>query len=154
MNNLQETKQNGSTDNTANNGQYNDPVTGKFIKGNPGRPEGSLSLVLLLKEELKKVPEGQRISTAQAVIKRLVQKAITGSTEGDLGAIKEIINRTDGMPPQQVNLKTEKNTAQQVFDKLMGDDDTEKTTISKETEDTTPKEISEPELDTEPAKSE
>ena len=93
-------------ENPSKNGDKRDNK-GRFTAGNKygkGRPEGSLSLVSLLKEKLEKVPENERLSFAEAVIEALVKKAIVSE---DIGAIREILNRVDGMPKESIDIKGE-----------------------------------------------
>jgi|TARA_R100001244_G_scaffold130170_1_gene102090 hypothetical protein len=74
---------------------------GRFTQGNlggPGRPKG-LSITALIKEELEKIPEGQKKTYAELLTRRLLKKAIQ---EGDHPTQKMIWNYIDGMP--QANL--------------------------------------------------
>lgn len=82
---------------------------GRFIKGysgNPrGRPEGTISLLPLLKRELIKVVpslnKDEQITYAEALIKKMLKKAIA---EEDVQMIKDIFNRVDGMPKQKLGI--------------------------------------------------
>ena len=69
-----------------------------------GRPKGSISIVQLIKRKAEQVPEGQRLSFAEAMVESLFKKAVR---DEDLNAMKEIINRIDGMPKQQLDVKQE-----------------------------------------------
>lgn len=82
---------------------YTDPKTGKFLPGNPGggRPPGSFSLITILKEELQKVPEGQKHSAAYLLVQRMLKSAIS---EGNDQQIKNILQYIEGMPKQSVDL--------------------------------------------------
>ena len=74
---------------------------GRFTQGNlggPGRPKG-LSITALIKEELEKIPEGQKKTYAELLTRRLLKKAIQ---EGDHPTQKMIWNYIDGLP--QANL--------------------------------------------------
>lgn len=62
-----------------------------------GRPK--FSITTLVKEELQKVPEGQKQTYAQILVKRIMSKAIT---DGDINAIKQIWQYMDGMPMQRI----------------------------------------------------
>ncbi len=70
--------------------------------GNPGgRPKRPWTFMGLYEEELENVlttQDGQQIEAKRAVAKRLVKMAI----DGDINAIKELANRLDGMPKQQL----------------------------------------------------
>jgi len=74
---------------------------GKFVtghKGMGGRPKG-LSIVALLKKALEEVPEGEKMTYAEALVKIVLKKALT---DEDKDMIRDIINRVDGMPKQSI----------------------------------------------------
>lgn len=79
---------------------YTDPKTGKFIKGNPGggRPKG-FSIVAHLKEKLQEVPEGQKESYANLIVKKYLHKALV---EGDNKILTDLIDRVDGKALQRI----------------------------------------------------
>ena len=80
---------------------YTDPITGKFIKGNPGggRPKGSgISIVTEIKRKLQECPEGSKATYLELLINRIFKQAIQ---DGDASMIKDMINRVDGMPVQK-----------------------------------------------------
>lgn len=69
--------------------------------GNPeGRPKGTKNLSTVLREmlELEIEVDGVKITQKDAIIKKLIQK----STAGELGAIQEIFDRTEGKPKQDI----------------------------------------------------
>ena len=71
--------------------------------GNPnGRPKGSVSVVSVLKSKLEEVPEGQQKTYLELLVAQMLKKAIA---EGDVSMIKDIINRIDGMPKQDLNIE-------------------------------------------------
>lgn len=78
-----------------------------FVKGDPrinreGRPEGTFSLLTLLKQELQKVSEGQDKKTyADLIVKRMLKQAIE---KGDQQQIKLIWNYLEGLPRQPVDV--------------------------------------------------
>lgn len=78
---------------------------GQLLPGNTanpnGRPKGSLSITALVKEELEKVPDGQKVSYAEALIKKMLHKAII---EGDTQTQKMIWNYIDGLPKGALDL--------------------------------------------------
>lgn len=98
---------NNQPDNTGNNTPQRDKQ-GKFVKGysgNPkGKPRGSLSITARIKEELRKVPKGQKISYLEALIKIILRKALL---EGDKDMIKTIWQAVDGMPKQHIDTTDE-----------------------------------------------
>ena len=73
--------------------------------GNPnGRPKGSgLNLTSLLKEKLEEIPVGQKEAYKVLFIKTLLNKALV---EKDLQSLKLIMNYVDGLPMQNVDIKT------------------------------------------------
>tara|TARA_Y100000310_G_C20658866_1_gene803556 strand:+ start:905 stop:1246 length:342 start_codon:yes stop_codon:yes gene_type:complete len=77
----------------------------KGESGNPnGRPKGSISVVSALKRELAKVPEGEKKTYLELLVKRIMKKGIV---DGDVSMIKDIINRVDGMPKENVDITFE-----------------------------------------------
>lgn len=74
---------------------------GGFTKGqsgNPnGKPRGSISIISRIKKELKKIPEGQKITYVEILVKQILKMAII---DGDKDMIKLIWNYVDGMPKQ------------------------------------------------------
>ena len=75
---------------------------GRFIEGNsggPGRPINPLSVVATLKEKLAEIPTGEQITYLQALVRKVLKKAII---DEDVAMIKDIINRVDGLPEQPI----------------------------------------------------
>jgi len=74
---------------------------GKFKKGfsgNPdGRPIGAISIVSIIKEKLADIPDGQKHSFAEIIVKKILHMCLNGDTS----MIKDLINRVDGMPVQR-----------------------------------------------------
>lgn len=69
--------------------------------GNPkGRPKGSRNLSAILKDMLDQDVEedGQLVKFSDAIVKRLIQKA----NKGDIKAIQEIFDRTEGKAKQEI----------------------------------------------------
>jgi len=75
---------------------------GRFIQGNPGggRPKGSVSVVEAIKRKLKEIPKDSKKSYLEYLTDALFSKAIK---DKDINAIKDIINRVDGMPKQTID---------------------------------------------------
>ncbi len=78
---------------------------GRVVLGGPslnpkGRPKDTFSLVALLKRELNAVHPKLKKTYAQIFIDKYMDAAIQ---KGDVAAMKDIINRTDGLPLQNVN---------------------------------------------------
>jgi hypothetical protein len=75
-----------------------------FKKGDPninrkGRIRGSVSIVEAIKRQLLKVPPGQKRTHLDLIVAALFEKAIK---DKDVQAIRDLINRTDGMPKQPI----------------------------------------------------
>lgn len=77
---------------------------GQFVKGvtgNPeGRPKGSFSLVEMIKKKLQEIPEGKDKTYAEYFIEQMMKKTVV---EGDVSMMRDVINRVDGMPKQQID---------------------------------------------------
>jgi len=81
-------------------------ITGKgFVpgrSGNPaGRPKGSFSLVEMIKKKLQEIPEGKDRTYAEYFVEQIMKKSVI---EGDTSMMKDMINRVDGMPRQNIGL--------------------------------------------------
>jgi hypothetical protein len=85
-----------------------DPKTGQWKPGISPSPGGKVQrwkkLAIELQELLDKVPEGSKMQYREALLKKLITKGIA---EGDLYAIKLIMNYADGMPRQTIELESE-----------------------------------------------
>jgi hypothetical protein len=92
---------------------YTDPVTGKFIKGNPGggRPEGSISILTDLKIRLRKIKE-----TNPEEYEKLIDDYWRDRSKREL-----LIKMVDGMPRQQTDLTTDGQKIE--FNVNLSDDD-------------------------------
>ena len=78
---------------------------GKIVAGsgplNPkGRPKGTLSLVALLKKKLESVAPNSQKTWAELFIDKMFFTAI--NDRGDSALMKDIVNRIDGMPKQNI----------------------------------------------------
>lgn len=81
---------------------FTDPITGKFVKGNPGggRPKDSISLTTVIKRKLKALsPDGRR-EALEVLADNIIQDALDG---GDIR--KTVWNYIDGMPRQKVGIE-------------------------------------------------
>lgn len=67
------------TENSANKRSYTDPVTGKFVVGNPGggRPKGSLGVWNQIREVIDNPPPG--LNYRDALAKVVLNQALKGS---------------------------------------------------------------------------
>lgn len=84
---------------------------GRLLPGNTanpnGRPKGTLSLVKILKDELERVPDGEKLSYAEAFIKKIIKQALM---DGDQHSQRLIMNYIEGLPKQPVELDMDKNS--------------------------------------------
>jgi hypothetical protein len=87
------------------NKSYTHPVTGKFVKGNPGggRPPGSVSIVAGIKQKLLEVHPKKKKTYLELFLSKLFIKAIK---DGNEQLMRDMINRIDGMPQQKTDLTT------------------------------------------------
>ncbi len=80
------------------------------VSGNPkGRPKGALSIVAELRKRLADYPMGEHgIRGARTYLEvltdRIMQKAVD---EGDTSIMKDLIDRIDGKPQQNVDVTTQ-----------------------------------------------
>ena len=76
---------------------------GTFGPGNVanpnGRPKGSISIVAAIKKKLEEYPEGKEKTYLYYLVEKIFKKAII---EDDVVMIRDIINRVDGMPQQDI----------------------------------------------------
>jgi|TARA_Y100000310_G_scaffold325717_1_gene389599 hypothetical protein len=89
----------------------------KGESGNPnGRPEGSISVVSALKRELAKTPDGEKKTYLELLVKRMLKKGIV---DGDVSMIKDIVNRTDGLPRQNLDVTSGGENIKQILVKFI-----------------------------------
>lgn len=115
-----------NTTNTIVEKTYTDPVTGKFVKGNPGggRPEGSVSIVEGIKRKLMEIEPENKKTYYELFLSKLFRKAIK---DGDVTLIRDMINRVDGMPKQTNDLTTNGKDLQTLLVKFINDKDSRDT---------------------------
>lgn len=80
---------------------------GRFVEGHEkmgGRPKGSISLTSMAKRMLEEIPTGERMTRAEAFLRRVFIMAINGSNEQ---MIKLVWNYVEGMPKESVEMKGE-----------------------------------------------
>lgn len=82
---------------------YTDPITGKFVEGNPGggRPKGSYSVVEMIKKKLQETPEGKDKTYGEYFVEKIMKKI---AVDEDVSMMKDIINRVDGLPKQNMDI--------------------------------------------------
>ena len=86
---------------------YTNPVTGKFVKGNPGggRKQGSKPFAVLYREALKKIAEANG-TTAEELEYEIHAMAIARARKGDFAFYRDIMDRVHGKPVQPTDLTT------------------------------------------------
>lgn len=78
-----------------------------FIKGQSGNPGGKVkgvSIVNILKEELRKIDPGTQKMVANGLVDVIIKKAVKNK---DVTMIKDILNRVDGLPQAKVDVTTD-----------------------------------------------
>lgn len=79
-----------------------DNIWKKGQSGNPkGRPVGSVSIVEGIKKKLLEIEPENKKTYLELFLTRYFRKAIK---DGDVGLIRDMINRIDGMPTQRNEL--------------------------------------------------
>lgn len=75
------------------------------VSGNPnGRPKGAKNFTSKVKKALEKIAEGKDFTYEEALVKKILHKAIV---EGNEQMIKLMWNYIDGMPVQAIDHKIE-----------------------------------------------
>lgn len=81
---------------------YTDPVTGKFLPGNPGggRPIGVKNFTTKIREAIEVVAEGKEDNEEKEIIRKIIELA----KEGNPIILKLLWNYFDGMPTQKLQI--------------------------------------------------
>lgn len=87
---------------------YTDPVTGKFVKGNPGggRPSGSLDFKTKFEAFITKLAESNKLKPEE-IDEQLFAVAYKKAKEGDYQFYRDIHDRRFGKPQQSVDHTTD-----------------------------------------------
>jgi len=82
---------------------------GRFVPGTSGNPNGrpKFSIISIIKDELQRIPKGEKENWAQLFVKKYMRKAYQ---DVDGIAFRDIIDRIDGKPRQHVTMANEKDT--------------------------------------------
>jgi hypothetical protein len=87
----------------------NRDAKGRFTDGNPGGPgRPRFSIVAIMREKLQEVPDGEKRTRAERMIDEYLADA---ESSKDGVAIRDIINRFDGMPKQSVDVHDDRDVA-------------------------------------------
>lgn len=82
---------------------------GHFLPGHKGIPGSGrpkeISITEIIKKELQRIPDGEKMSYAQAFVRQILKKAII---DGDNATQKLLWNYIDGMPKQNFGLEIDK----------------------------------------------
>jgi len=109
---VEEEKETLTIDKTLKNvpNTYTDPITGKFVKGNPGGgyPKGKRHFATIFKEILQEEIQLKdfngkpiKMTLSKAMSTAMARKAI----RGDVNAFNAVADRVDGKPLQETNLE-------------------------------------------------
>jgi len=97
-------------------GEKQDTKFKKGQSGNPnGRPVGSVSIVEGIKRKLMEIEPENKKTYLDLFLSRYFRKAIK---DGDVGLIRDMINRIDGMPQQRTDISS---GGQPLFSQLTDD---------------------------------
>ena len=79
-----------------------DPVTGRFVTGNPGKPVGAQHFSTMFKRVIRQhggvAKDGQKVTYDEIIVK----KVVTMASEGNLKAAEIVLERVDGKVKQPV----------------------------------------------------
>lgn len=86
---------------------YTDPVTGKFVKGNPGggRPSGSLDFKTKFENFITKLAESNKMKPEE-IDEQLFAVAYKKAKEGDYQFYRDIHDRLYGKPTSPIDVTT------------------------------------------------
>mgnify|MGYP006055707927 CR=1 FL=1 len=84
---------------------YTDPVTGKFVKGNPGggRPNGSLDFKTKFYKVIDKLAEQNNL-TPEEVEEQILLVGYKKAKDGDYSFYRDLMDRIHGRPVQKQEL--------------------------------------------------
>jgi hypothetical protein len=81
-----------------------DPITGKFLPGNPGKPMGARHFTTVFREYVREAgainKDGQKIPFDKLIVKKVINMAV----DGNLKAAGMVMDRVDGKVPQTIEL--------------------------------------------------
>lgn len=86
-----------------------DPVTGKFLPGNSGKPLGTRHFSTMFRDIIREIggitKDGKQVNFDKLIVKKIVMMAV----DGNLKAATMVIDRVDGKVPQSFEVsKTER----------------------------------------------
>ena len=85
------------SENTGTIRKYQDIPGGRFIAGNPGKPQGTKHMTTRIMEAIVSVSDGSGDADDVLIVRKLISQA----KNGDMQAMKLIFNYVDGMPEQR-----------------------------------------------------
>ena len=92
---------------------------GRFLSGGkpgPGRPQGSLSLLTLIKQHLAQVPDKSLNGKTRAQL--VAENYVLLAMQGDKEVIRDLVNRVDGKPKERIE-----NTTSQIIRVVYSDNE-------------------------------
>jgi len=114
------------SDNTAKERwiEYQEKRGGKFKRGNPGKPRGSLSLTAMIKKKLKTMSPDERRSALEALAENIIQDALESNNK-----MRQLIwNYLDGMPRQGIDIGADEKIGKVKFEIVRNRKNDSKTT--------------------------
>ena len=81
---------------------------GRFIPGTSGnlsgRPKGSISIRDRIKQRLEEIPDGEKETYLELIVKQVLGKAV----RGDFQMLKLVWEHTDGRPTESLRIREER----------------------------------------------
>jgi hypothetical protein len=100
------------------NTEYNDPITGRFVKGNPGKPIGAKSFATDFDEVVEEIAKANNITQSEAR-KILLKSAYKEAKDGNFNFYKDIVDRYYGKAPDNLDIKLGSGIDDAKFESLM-----------------------------------
>ncbi len=87
---------------------YTDPITGKFVKGNPGggRPPGALSFATKWERMVDKIATQNNL-TPEEIDEQLLLVGYKRAKDGDYSFYRDAMDRIHGRPMQRTDVTTD-----------------------------------------------
>jgi len=103
-------------------GRNADGTFPKGVSGNPGgRPQGSVSIVNLVRLKLQQIPPGEKRTYAEKLVDRILSQ--TTRPNADTALIRDLIDRVDGRPLQSQDITSGGEPIKGFMIQFKGNDD-------------------------------
>jgi len=93
-----------TTEKSAEN-RYNDPITGKFIKDNPGKPIGTKSYQTEMEEAIVEFAKLNNLTPAQVKL-RIYLKGAESALDGEYNFYRDYMDRKHGKAKDSLDITT------------------------------------------------